>query len=73
MPPLAAVVVAAWWAHRRLLVPSLLALGLFGAAAALTANGIHVALASAALAAAAVSAAHCFRGEPVTPGPGATT
>ena len=69
VPPLAAVVVAAWWAHRRLLPPSLLALGLFGAAAALTATGIHVVLASAALAAAAVSAALCFRGEPVGAGP----
>ena len=48
--------------------PSLLALGLFGAAAALTANGLHVVLASAALAAAAVSAAQCFRGEPVSAG-----
>ena len=69
VPPLAAVVVAAWWAHRRLVVPSLLALGLFGAAAALTATGIHVVLASAALAAAAVSAALCFRGERVSAGP----
>jgi hypothetical protein len=69
VPPLAAVVVAAWWAHRRLLVPSLLALGLFGAAAAMTTNGLHVVLASAALAAAAVSAAQCFRGESVPAGP----
>ena len=68
VPPLAAVVVAAWWTHRRLLAPSLLALGLFGAAAAVTADGLHVALASAALAAAAVSAAQCFRGEPVPAG-----
>ena len=73
VPPLAAVVVAAWWAHRRLLAPSVLALGLFGAAAALTANGIHVVLASAALAAAAVSAAQCFRGEPVSAGPSFST
>jgi heme o synthase len=73
VPPLAAVVVAAWWAHRRLLAPSLLALGLFGAAAALTANGIHVVFASAALAAAAVSAAQCFRGEPVSAGPSFST
>jgi protoheme IX farnesyltransferase len=69
VPPLAAVVVAAWWAHRRLLVPSLLALGLFGAAAAMTTNGLHVVLASGALAAAAVSAAQCFRGESVPAGP----
>ena len=68
VPPLAAVAVAAWWTHRRLLAPSLLALGLFGAAAAVTADGLHVALASAALSAAAVSAAQCFRGEPVPAG-----
>jgi protoheme IX farnesyltransferase len=68
VPPLAAVAVAAGWAHRRLLGPSLLALALFGAAAALTADGLHVALASAALAAAAVSAAQCFRGETVPAG-----
>jgi heme o synthase len=69
VPPLAAVAVAAWWAHRRLLAPSLLALVLFGAAAALTSNGLHVVLASAALAAAAVSAAQCFRGQRVSSGP----
>jgi protoheme IX farnesyltransferase len=69
VPPLAAVVVAAWWTHRRLLAPSLLALVLFGAAAALTADGLHVVLASAALAAAAVSAVQCFRGEAVPAGP----
>ncbi|MGH3072303.1 MAG: heme o synthase [Gaiellaceae bacterium] len=67
-PPLAAVAVAAWWAHRRLLVPSLLALVLFGAAAAVTAHVLHVALASGALAAAAVSAVQCFRGAPVPAG-----
>ncbi len=69
LPPLAAVVVAAWWTHRRLLEPSTLALVLFGAAAAVTADGFHVALASGALAAAAVSAAQCFRGAPVAAGP----
>ena len=68
VPPLAAVVVAAWWTHRRLLVPSLLALSFFGAAAVVTADGLHVALASAALAGAAVSAAQCFRGEHVPAG-----
>ena len=68
-PPLAAVVVAAWLAHRRLLAPSLLALGLFGAAAAVTADGIHVVLAALSLAAALVSCAQCYRGEPVPSGP----
>ena len=70
VPALSAVVVAAWWAHRRLLGPSLLALLLFGAAAAVTsADGLHVALAAAALASGLVSAAQCFRGEPAPSGP----
>jgi len=34
VPPLAAVVIAGWSAHRQLLWPSLLALALFGAASA---------------------------------------
>ncbi|MDQ3067101.1 MAG: heme o synthase [Actinomycetota bacterium] len=68
VPPLAAIAIAAWWAHRRLLAPSLLALALLGAAAAVTADGLHVALAAAALAAAAISAVQCFRGEPVAAG-----
>ncbi len=69
VPPLVAVAVAAFWAHRRLLTPSLVALAFFGAAAAVTADGLHLALASAALAAATVSAAQCFRGTPVASGP----
>jgi protoheme IX farnesyltransferase len=68
-PPLAAVFVAAWSVHRQLLVPSGLALAFFGAAAALPRSPLHVALASCALAAAAVSAVQCFRGEPVSSGP----
>ncbi|HUH15185.1 MAG TPA: heme o synthase [Gaiellaceae bacterium] len=69
VPPLVAVVVAARIAHRHLLVPASVALTLFGAAAAVTADGLHVALASLSLAAALVSAAQCFRGEPVAAGP----
>ena len=69
VPPLVAVVVAAWIAHRHLLVPASAALALFGAAAAVTADGLHVALASLSLAAALVSAAQCFRGEPIAAGP----
>jgi heme o synthase len=70
-PPLAALLVAACWAHRALLPSSLAALALFGAAAALTSvNGLHVALASAALAASALAAAQCFRGAPVASGLG---
>jgi protoheme IX farnesyltransferase len=69
LPPLAAVAVAAWVAHRQLLLPALLAVVLFGVAAAVTTPGLHVAFASASLAAALVSAAGCFRGEPVPSGP----
>ncbi len=69
VPPLAAVAIAGWSAHRQLLLPSLLALALFGAAAAVTADGLHVALASGALAAAVFAAAQCFRGEAVSSGP----
>lgn len=65
VPPLAALAIAGWTTHRRLLWPSLLALALFGAAAAVTADGLHVALASGALAATVVAAVQCFRGEKV--------
>ena len=43
LPPLVALVVAAWVAYRRLLAPSLVALVLFGLAALVTAPGVHVA------------------------------
>jgi heme o synthase len=69
VPPLVALVVAALWAHRRLLLPASAALALFGGAALVTAEPFHVALASAALAAAAVTAALTLRGEPVASGP----
>jgi protoheme IX farnesyltransferase len=69
LPPLVAVAVAAWVAHRRLLAPSLAALVLFGAAALVTAPGVHAGLAALAFAAALVLAAQCFRGEPVSSGP----
>jgi protoheme IX farnesyltransferase len=65
VPPLVALVVAGWVAHRRLLPWALAALVSFGAAAAVTQPVVHVALASAALAACAVAAAQAFRGEPV--------
>ena len=68
LPPLAAVAIAAWVAHRQLLSPALLALVLFGVAAAVTGSGLHVAFAAASLAAAVVSAAQCFRGEEVPSG-----
>jgi len=69
LPPLAAVAVAAFWTHRQLRSPALLAVLLFGVAAAVTAPGMHVALASASLAAALVSAVQCFRGDAVPSGP----
>jgi protoheme IX farnesyltransferase len=64
-PPLLALAVAAWAAHRHLLWPALAALAFFGAAAAVTADGLHVALSAGALAASAVVAVQCFRGERV--------
>jgi protoheme IX farnesyltransferase len=69
VPPLVALVVASWVAHRRLLPSSLAALALFGAAAAVTQPTVHVALASAALAACLVAAVQVFRGEPASSGP----
>jgi heme o synthase len=63
LPLLTAVAVAAMLAHRRLVVPSLAALGLFLAALATWwAGPLHVALAAAALAATLVSTAQTFRG-----------
>jgi len=68
-PPLVAVAVAAWVVHRQLLVPALGALILFGAAAAVTLPGLHVALAALGVGAALVSAVQCFRGAAVSAGP----
>ncbi|MGH2931872.1 MAG: hypothetical protein ACRDKK_03330, partial [Gaiellaceae bacterium] len=64
LPPLAAVVAAAWVAHRQLLAPSLAALVLFGLAAAITAPGLHLTLAGLAFAASLVTTALAFRGQP---------
>ena len=63
LPPLVAVVVTAWIAHRRLLPVAATALGLFGLATLLTVHAAHVAAAAAAFAAASVSAAATFRGD----------
>jgi protoheme IX farnesyltransferase len=68
LPPLVAIVAAAWVAHRRLLAPSLVALVLFGLAALVTAPGVHVSLAAVAFAATLVLCVQCFRGEPVAAG-----
>jgi heme o synthase len=69
LPPLVALVVVAWVAHRQLLPTSVSALALFGAAAAVTQPAVHVALASAALAACLVATAQAFRGERAPSGP----
>jgi protoheme IX farnesyltransferase len=62
LPPLAAVVAAAWVSYRRLLYPALAALVLFGLAAAVTAPGIHLALAALSFAATLVVVAQSWRG-----------
>src|SRR5919201_3118145 len=54
LPPLAALVLAAGFAPRRLLPAAVAALALFGAAALLTEHVLHVLAASAAFAATAV-------------------
>jgi protoheme IX farnesyltransferase len=69
LPPLAALLAAAWVAHRRLLRSSLAALGLFVAAALATGRPLHIAFASLALAAALMATAATFRGEAVPGAP----
>jgi protoheme IX farnesyltransferase len=61
LPPLVALLVAAWWAHRPLLPYAIAAVCLFVAAAVATAPGIHLALAALALAATVVLAALVHR------------
>jgi protoheme IX farnesyltransferase len=68
LPPLVALAVAAWLGHRSLVVPSLLAMTLFGAAALLTAPGLHLAVAAAAFAATLVLTALVHRGAPAQVG-----
>jgi protoheme IX farnesyltransferase len=60
-PPLVALAVAAWTAHRRLLAPALAAGLLFAAAAAVISPAAHVALAAAAFAATLVASTQTFR------------
>jgi protoheme IX farnesyltransferase len=64
VPPLTALVTAAWLLHRRLLPAALAALVLFGAAALLTNHVLHVTIAALSLAAASVAAAETLRGRP---------
>jgi protoheme IX farnesyltransferase len=60
-PPLVALLVAAWYAHRRLLVPVLVAGIAFAAAAFAPMQVLHVAFASFAFAATLVTASLAFR------------
>ncbi len=64
LPPLVALVVAAWLAHRRLLPSAVAALVLFGAAAMLTAEVVHVVSAALAFAASLVLSATALRDRP---------
>ena len=69
LPPLCALVAAAWIAHRRLLPPALAALCSFLAAALLTWRPAHLGLAGLALAASFVLLAASLRGEALPPAP----
>ncbi|MBD0329331.1 MAG: protoheme IX farnesyltransferase [Thermoleophilia bacterium] len=70
LPPLAALVAAARFAHPALRAPAYTALGAFLAAtAAWWSQPLHVGLAALSLAATAVAAAVSFRGERVSGGP----
>jgi protoheme IX farnesyltransferase len=69
LPPLAALVVASWTAHRRLLPATGAALVTFGAAAAITEPALHVVAAAVAFAVTLVATALVFRGRPVPNGP----
>jgi protoheme IX farnesyltransferase len=64
LPPLAALVAAAWVAHRRLLPASATALVLFGLAAAVTSTAPHLVFGAAAFAATLVAAAGTLRSVP---------
>ena len=64
-PPLAAIVVSAWFAHRRLVAPALAAAALFAAAGAVPGRFAHATLAAFALAAIAVVGVESLRGERV--------
>src|SRR5438105_14167263 len=61
-PPLAALIVSAWYAHRRLVPATLAASALFGAAAAVAGSNAHAGLAAFALAALVLVVAESFRG-----------
>jgi protoheme IX farnesyltransferase len=64
-PPLAALLVAAWMAHRELVPAVLASAAFFTAAAAVPSRGAHAALAAFALASLLVVCVQSFRGEHV--------
>ena len=70
VPPLVALVVAAWAEHRHLLPSSVAALSLFGVAALVTFEPLHLAAAGLAFAAAVVATAQAFRAAPAPGGEG---
>ena len=61
LPPLVALVLAGWFAHRHLLPPAAAALVLFGTAALLTSEIVHTVAAAAAFAATLVATAATLR------------
>jgi heme o synthase len=61
LPPLVAVLVAALLGHRRLVVPALASIVLFGVAALITVDGVHLAAAAVAFASTLVLTALVFR------------
>jgi heme o synthase len=63
LPPLVALVLAGWFAHRRLLPPAAAALVLFATAALLTSEIVHTVAAAAAFGAALVATAATLRRE----------
>jgi heme o synthase len=69
LPPLAALVAAAWVSYRRLLWPSVVALVAFLGAALVISKPAHLALAGLSLASTLVLVAETFRGEPVAAAP----
>jgi protoheme IX farnesyltransferase len=67
LPPLVALVLAGWFAHRRLLPSAAAALVLFATAALLTSAIVHTIAAAAAFAAALVATASTFRRDAAPP------
>jgi protoheme IX farnesyltransferase len=69
LPPLAALAVAAWTTHRRLLPVSLATLATFGVAALVTQPTLHMTAAGLAFAISLLLTASTFRGAPLPNGP----